>query len=73
MSDCHVDTYRDAGDGRYRAQAVHTPTGAVLFTTWPYTHEGSARARAWRWVAQELEKADAPGLFATAYAENQQG
>lgn len=69
--DCHVETYRDGADrsyGMYRAQAVHTATGRVLYVTWPYSSEASAIDRARRWIREEYEKAEKienTGLFAT--------
>jgi hypothetical protein len=61
MDDCHVETYSAAADpAKTRAQAVHTATGAVLYTTWPYTRPQSAIDRANRWLAQQYRKADRP-------------
>lgn len=64
--DCHVDSFAEemAGGGlKYRACAVHTATGGVLYTTWPYTRQQSAVARARRWLREEYQKLDGGGLF----------
>lgn len=54
MADCHVETYRDALQaGMHRAYVIHTATGRVLYTTWPYRSESSAEARARRWLREE--------------------
>ena len=55
--DCHVETFRDARqEGRCRAAVIETATARVLYVTWPYEHEAAARARAWRWVHEELDR-----------------
>jgi len=66
MADCHVETYRDGADrtcGMCRAQAVHTATGRVLYTTWPYSSEASAIDRARRWLREEYDKVERLELF----------
>jgi hypothetical protein len=75
MVDCHVETYRDGSDhtygmyrahytyGTWRAQAVHTATGRVLYTTWPYSSEASAMDRARRWLREEYEKVEQVEFF----------
>jgi hypothetical protein len=64
VPDCHVETYRDARqDGLWRAYAVHTASGRVLYVTWPYADEQSASARAGRWLREEYGRAESLELF----------
>jgi len=49
--------------GSWRAEVVHTATGRVLYVTWPYSSEGSARDRAQRWMREEYEKAEKIEFF----------
>jgi hypothetical protein len=64
MPDCYVDTYVDMvawrrGDRACRRACVmHRETGSVLYTTWPYGSDSSARARADRWIDEELARRD---------------
>lgn len=61
--DCHVDSYKEArptGEKPFRGQVVHTATGAVLFTTWPYASERSAVDRARRWLREEYKRNETP-------------
>ena len=65
--DCYVDTCSNVKDGDcrkpYRGQVVHTATGMVLFTTWPYASERSALYRAFRWLKEEYQAYPRTGLF----------
>ncbi|HUX01939.1 MAG TPA: hypothetical protein VMY35_13265 [Phycisphaerae bacterium] len=62
MADCHIETFLEQGwrraAGMYRAQAVHTATGRVLYVTWPYASKQSAIDRARRWLRQEYARAE---------------
>ena len=55
--------------GCWRAQVVHPDTGAVLYVTWPYRRESSARQRARLWLSEEAKqhrRSNDDGLFGDA-------
>jgi hypothetical protein len=65
VPDTHVESYLDAG--RWRACAIHTGTGRVLYITWPYGNEQRAIERARRWLREEYRRCEEPaGLWPEA-------
>lgn len=73
--DCHVESYIERSwrkhTGCWRAVVIHTDSGRVLYTTWPYAHEAKALDAARDWMAMEYLKAQSScPLFTAEVAEN---
>lgn len=57
IHDCHIQVSRLLLCRRpYRAEIIRTDTGAIVFSTWPYSSEAAARRRAARWMDEELQR-----------------
>jgi len=55
--------------GCWRAQVVCTETGSVLYTSWPYSHEGDAKRAARDWLRDEQQRQDAAMDNATLFQQ----